>query len=208
MKETYENSVELVGVFTDDPIPLQAAVPVDPGGEPGKPISCEAILKVQRKSGTVDRFPVRFSTDWIGTKLTGKRCYISGQIGSENHFVDGIRYACPYILARYVAHAGTGNAEDLNLINLDGYIIGRPKTRQPNGRELCNRQIVNNNLNIHGSYISVTFWDDLASQAVQLKPGTYIRITGQLREHLIPSQNRQATEICCRVLTVGKEETH
>lgn len=187
MRETYENLVELTGTFAGDPFLT--------GDQ-----ELEAVLQVQRRSGTTDTLLIRFPEEWAETSLSGRHCRVTGQIGTWNRYTGSIRYAQPYILADYVSLT---DGEDSNQINLDGYIIGKPKTRQTNGRKLCNRQMVNNNVDTHGSYISVVFWDDLAAKAAELKTGTYIRITGQLRSH--QQQDRHMTEISCRILTIGKE---
>ena len=118
---------------------------------------------------------------------------------------DGTSKLFLYVKADYISWIGF--EENLNKIEVDGYIVKAPCYRvTPLGREICDIIIACNNENTKKSeYLPVIIWDKFAKIAAEMQIGDKITVAGRIQSRIYTknNENKIAYEISAKSFTKG-----
>ncbi len=141
------------------------------------------MLSVKRLSGQTDELPVVISeriTD-ASELVQGKRVLAEGQLRSYNIMTDGAKNRLQLqMFVREISE--TDSDEDINEIELDGFICKEPVYRvTPFSREISDILLAVNRSYGKSDYIPIICWGRNARYTQQLSVGDNIVVNGRLQ---------------------------
>jgi single-stranded DNA-binding protein len=168
-------------------------------------------LEVRRLSGQSDILPLIISERLLtDVEITsGQRFYVEGQLRSYNIVADNKSRLQLQTFVREISLDESG--EDINQIDLDGYICKPPVYRvTPFSREIADILIAVNRAYGKSDYIPTICWGRNARYCQQLEVGERIHIEGRLQSREYQKKideetviNKIAYEVSVSKLSVG-----
>lgn len=148
----------------------------------------KAMFRVIRDSGVEDIIPIvvsekllDMSYSWVGVRLE-----LSGQYRSYARLLDdGHRKIELFMFVNHASYTFVG--EDVNHIELDGYLCKEPYYRQtPKGRHITEIILAVNRAYGKTDYIPLICWSRDAALALRYSVGTHVKVVGrvQSREYI------------------------
>ena len=167
-------------------------------------------IAVARKSGMMDIIPIIVSAHLIDvTKdCTEKYLQINGQFRSYNQH-DGSSTRLILSVFAEIVEFISPDAEDLNVVCLNGYICKAPSYRKtPLGREISDILIAVNRHCGKSDYIPCVSWGRNAKYASTLNVGSRIQIVGRIqsREYVKVLDGKEITRTAYEVSVMNLEQ--
>lgn len=145
-------------------------------------------IKAMRKSGTYDFVPIMISNELMNSveKIPYVNVYVKirGEIRSNNkRDYLGINHLELFLFVKEIEFYDKNevNFEDVNDIDLEGYICKKPIYRKtPKGKEITELCLAVNR-NYNSAYIPCIVWGTTAEHAKNLQPGQKVILNGRIQ---------------------------
>ena len=167
----------------------------------------KCTLRVKRRSGVADLVEVMASKEVLAQGYDiGETIEVTGDFRSYNEVVGGGRKTHLYVFAHSI-HLPEDISEDLNSINMTGFICRKPVLRvTPKGKKITEFLIAVNRGFGKSDYIPCICWDKTAEYTATLSVSDKITVDGRIqsrpyRKHL---SSGEIEERITRELSVGK----
>lgn len=138
-----------------------------------------ALIKTERRSGTVDVIPLIFSEYFLPKISIGEVCRVQGEMRSRNY--EG--KCLIFLFANDIDVSNETDNQVNNVVNLDGYICKPTIYREtPLGKEVTDYILaVNRKIPGKSDYIPCIAWGRNAKAFDGLEVGTHVKVTGRIQ---------------------------
>lgn len=138
---------------------------------------------VERKSGFADIIKCFISENIEFVPDENNRIYVEGEIRNRNYTDDTGRHSEIYV---FVSSVGKYTGEDINFLELDGFICQQPVMRRTplSNRKVTDVLLANNRGNFKSTYVYCLAWGRDAELCENLRAGYELIIEGRLQSRV------------------------
>lgn len=148
-------------------------------------------MNVKRKSGVADILPVNISKSLMNNIKAGDKICLEGQIRTYNRIINDKSKLIIVFFAQEVLQY----VEDVNQVNLQGYLCKTPQFRiTPRNREICDILVAVNRERNYSSYIPCIVWGRTARLVGELNTGAEILLFGRLQSREYEKKTESGVE--------------
>lgn len=127
-----------------------------------------------------DSLPIIISEDLLKNIEVNSNVHIKGQIRSKDSINEDGKLKVSFYI--YIKEIENTLDEDLNIVNLSGYVVKRPNLRTtPAGKQIVDLLIACNYGKDKTAYIPCIAWGRYARLASRLKVGDYTNVCGKFQ---------------------------